>query len=279
LEKYPQETLKIDGNELFCEACAKPLINKGSTLKYHFAAASHAKAKVSFLARKSRQSQLFQYYSSLAMAENRNAPANQQAWRYQVVSAFLEAGIPLEKVNISSLHELLESGHPKLGVSTTLADFIPSVRDIELETIRDELGIPRASTGSSSSSTSSASECKVPAVGVYFDGTSRICEVLAIVIRFVMRNRIQQVPSPLHEILFIYLLFIYLFIYLFISIIRGNHTACCSGFNIHNFRTLNRINSQVAEQGNNMLQRVQYVSSCLLFVGSSRFVFSNSSAL
>jgi len=110
LKQFPSEPLAIDNDSLFCEACNnRPLVNKLSTLKNHIQSASHKEGKVTFEARKLRQKQLGEYFKKLAMKENRNAPVNQQVRRFEVVSALLEAGVPLHKLNSKAFKAILEN--------------------------------------------------------------------------------------------------------------------------------------------------------------------------
>ena len=64
-------------------------------------------------------------------------------WRFEVVAAFLSAGIPLHKLHLSPrLRGLLERGNHPLRSTRILSDYIPLVRNQEMEQLRVELLLP-----------------------------------------------------------------------------------------------------------------------------------------
>ncbi len=89
--------------------------------------------------------------------------------RVKVVEQFLKAGIPLAKVD--SLRGLLE-GALRLSHSSHLADYIPVIRREEKKRICEEID------GQD--------------VSVIFDGTTRLGEAMAVVLRFFLGWTIQQ---------------------------------------------------------------------------------------
>ena len=90
-------------------------------------------------------------------------PDSQQVYRVKVVTCFLKAAVPLRKLDCFC--ELLEEHAYRLSDRRHLFDLIPFVHSEEESKIRQEIsGKP---------------------VSVIFDGTTRLGEALAIVVRFV----------------------------------------------------------------------------------------------
>lgn len=88
----------------------------------------------------------------------------------KVVESFLKAGIPLAKVD--SMRELLEESSLRLTHSSHLSDYIPVVHKRENLEIREKI--------------------QGEDVAVTFDGTTRLGEALAIVIRFCKGWKVQH---------------------------------------------------------------------------------------
>lgn len=97
-------------------------------------------------------------------------PENQRVYRIKVVSSFLKARVPLNKID--SFREVLEDHGYRLHCRCTMSDHIPFVRSREISLIKDEMAEKN--------------------IGVIFDGTSRLGEALAIVVRFVEDWEIKQ---------------------------------------------------------------------------------------
>ena len=90
-------------------------------------------------------------------------PEQQQVYRIKVVTAFLKAGVPLSK--IESFRELLEENAYRLTDRRNMHDYVPFILKDEENRIRQEIDGKQLS--------------------IIFDGTSRLGEALAIVVRFV----------------------------------------------------------------------------------------------
>ena len=95
-------------------------------------------------------------------AKGETLPHDMRVYRFDLVQCLLSAGIPLSKVD--SLLSFLE----KYGLTSSshLREIIPSVLEKEKETLRTELSVAEACS-------------------VIFDGSTRLGEALAIVVRFV----------------------------------------------------------------------------------------------
>ena len=94
-------------------------------------------------------------------------PAEMQIFRFEVVESFLSSGIPLAKLD--ALRPLLEKHGHRLTSRSHMNELIPAVLEKEKNKLKDELQ-------------------GVKQVSVIFDGTARLGEALAIIIRYVQDN-------------------------------------------------------------------------------------------
>ena len=94
----------------------------------------------------------------------------ERVYRTRVVEGFLRAGIPL--VKIDEVHGLLEEGSFRLTHSSHLSDYIPPILKSEKQSIQKEI--------------------EGKEVSVVFDGTSRLGEALAVVLRYCSGWTIKQ---------------------------------------------------------------------------------------
>lgn len=101
-------------------------------------------------------------YNDKVHGKGETLPEDQQVFRVQVLTTFLKAGVPLEKLKY--FRDLLESGGSRLTDSRHMLDLIPFVQEQEMAAIKKEIG----------------GQC----VSVIFDGTTRVGEVLVIILRY-----------------------------------------------------------------------------------------------
>ena len=93
-------------------------------------------------------------------------------YRYELVETLLKAGIPLLKVD--SLRPFLEKYGHRLTSRNHLAEFIPMIRQKEIDFVKSEIAANSA-------------------FSVIFDGNTRLGEALAIIVRFIDKDcNIQQ---------------------------------------------------------------------------------------
>ena len=88
-------------------------------------------------------------------------------FRFELTESSLSAGIPLSKID--DLRPFLEKHGHRLTSSGHLSELIPSILEKEIEKVKSELQ-------------------SVDEVSIIFDGTTRLGEALAVVIRFVQEN-------------------------------------------------------------------------------------------
>ena len=89
-------------------------------------------------------------------------PDKERLWGVEVVGCFLRAGVALSKID--ALRPLLEKNATKLTTRSHLADLIPFILEEE--------------------KAASKAELKGRFLSVVFDGSTRLGEALAIVVRF-----------------------------------------------------------------------------------------------
>lgn len=97
-------------------------------------------------------------------------PDDQRLYRVKVVMAFLRAGIPIAKLEY--LRDILEENALRLTDNRQMLDLVPFILDEERSKIRAEI--------------------KGKYISIIFDGTSRMGEVLAVVVRYLDDWSIKQ---------------------------------------------------------------------------------------
>ena len=111
--------------------------------------------------------ELLKTYDKEAQPAGVQISMEERVYRAKVVEQFLKARVPLAKID--SLRELLEENAFRLAHSSHLADYIPP---LHLRSIRQQI--------------------QRKDVALIFDGTSRLGEALAMVIRFHSGWKIKQ---------------------------------------------------------------------------------------
>ena len=169
IKDFPNEYLAVRNGKLFCTDCREEL-----TVKNHISSGDkHRKAKERLAKKEARERdivQSLQAYDKEVEPASTNVSMEQRVYRVKVVEQFLRAGIALVKVD--SLRGLLEEGALKLTHSSHLADYVPVIQGEEKKWIRSEID------GQD--------------VAIIFDGTTRLGEALAVVLRFFSGWKIQQ---------------------------------------------------------------------------------------
>ena len=104
-------------------------------------------------------------------------PHDMHLYRFDLIQSFLTAGIPLSKIDY--LRSFLEKYGHRLTSQSHLRELIPSVLQKEKETLKSELS-------------------KAKVVSTIFDGSTRLGEALAIIVRFVdsQWNVQQRLETP-----------------------------------------------------------------------------------
>ena len=166
LREFPNEALSVSAGKLFCTACREELALKVTVIRQHLKSNKHTLGKER-LQRKDGQekdiAEAFAAYNEKEHLAGETLSKDTQVYRIKVVSTFLKAGVPLNKLD--TFRELLEENGPRLAGRRSLSDLIPFIREREVAQIRREIAGKK--------------------VSAIFDGTTRLGEALVIVLRFV----------------------------------------------------------------------------------------------
>ena len=155
-----------NGKKLFCRCCPKELENILGTIKTHIGSKAHKDKLVRWIEKNKSDTEvkefLEQYFAEHPEEKTASVSTEVQHYRWRVVEACLYAGIPMEKID--HLRELLERGGTELTASNNLKAMVPKIERFELERLRKELEGQR--------------------VCVIFDGTTRLGECIAVLLRW-----------------------------------------------------------------------------------------------
>ena len=173
VREFPNECFTVSAKVLFCEACRQEVSLRNSIIKNHISSAKHSKMKESMKARKVRNEDIakcLKQYDEQEHPSGEHLPEAQRVYRIKVVTAFLKAGVPLNKIDL--FRDVFEECGYRLACRRTMSDHIPFIRSREIAAIKEEMADRN--------------------ISVIFDGTTRLGEALAIVIRFVHDWEIKQ---------------------------------------------------------------------------------------
>ena len=170
IRDHPGQHLEYVRGQLKCNACHEILAQKKSTVDRHMKSKKHLAGIARITADRKESRTIFQCLQRQDKQENASGttlPANLRLFRFEVVETLLLAGIPISKVDI--LRPLLEKYGQRLTSSSHMNDLIPVVLDKAKEKLKAELNIVREAS-------------------IIFDGTARLGEALAIVVRYVQQD-------------------------------------------------------------------------------------------
>ena len=168
--EYPNQHFAVVSGRLRCNACSETLALKKSSLDKHIKSNKHTKGISRIMKDKKESQSIIQCLNKM---DNRDHPSgstlpqDMRLFRFEIVQNFLSGGIPLTKID--TVRPLFEKYGQRLTSVTHLAELIPAVLEKEKETIKNELK-------------------DINEVSVIFDGTARLGEALAIVVRYVQDN-------------------------------------------------------------------------------------------
>ena len=166
LKKFPNEQLSISAGKLFCNACREELSLKSSSLSNHLKSQKHQDGKRRLQKKEACERDIAK---QLAVYNEDNCTVGEtltestQIFRVKVVSTFLRGGIPLNKLDI--FREMFEETGYRLTDKRNMFDLIPFIQKREVDAIIEEI--------------------KGKDISVCFDGTTRLGEALAIVLRYI----------------------------------------------------------------------------------------------
>lgn len=166
VREFDKESLTMSHGHLFCSACREQLSLKRSIIKNHIQSSKHQKSKQRLESKEARERDIadsLRKYNETTHLRGETLPEDQQVYRVKVVTAFLKAGIALNKLD--SFRDILEDNAFRLSDRRNMHDYIPFILKEEESHIRSEIQDQQLS--------------------VIFDGTSRLGEALAVLLRFV----------------------------------------------------------------------------------------------
>ena len=166
VSEFKDESLVVSNGKLFCNACREELNLKKSSVKNHISSVKHKNGKVQLQAKAKRERDIadaLQKHNGEQHLRGETLPIDQQVYRVKVVSCFLRAAVPLNKMQ--HFRNLLEENAYRLTDRHYMSDLIPFILQQEQHCIQNEI------SGKD--------------VSVIFDGTTRLGEALAIVLRYI----------------------------------------------------------------------------------------------
>ncbi len=182
VSEFPDELLTVSSvGKLFCKACREVLSVKKSTVDDHVKSTKHSESKKKVNEKESREIDIAEAHNEVTHQKGETLPKEVSIYRVKVVRTFLRAGVPINKVNI--FRPLLEENAFRLCDTRHLLDLIPFILNEEKKRLKKEL--------------------EGKSLAVTFDGTTRLGEVMAVVVRFISNWRIHQhvdslLLPPLH---------------------------------------------------------------------------------
>ena len=142
VSEVPDQSLTLSSGKLHCQACSTVLSKKKSIVSNHTPTQRH---KEMILARAQQLERLLLLMQSFETYQKRHGSMlsgmrltaavsdEETVQRIQTVTNFIQAGIPLAKVNL--LRPLIENNNFRVKDSTHLAQYIPFVLESEKEKI------------------------------------------------------------------------------------------------------------------------------------------------
>ena len=164
--EYPKEPFTVASGKLFCQGYCEELPLKKSSIEYHIKSGKHDDGKKKLQKRKANDldiAQSLMKYNKEVHGQGETLPEQQQVFRVKVVKSFLQAGVPLGKID--HFRALFEETGYCLTDKRFLFDLIPFILEEEKARIKQSI--------------------QGQFLSVIFDGTSHSGEALAILVRFV----------------------------------------------------------------------------------------------
>jgi hypothetical protein len=163
----------VTGKKLFCNACREELSLRKNIVTNHIASSKHKRGKEKLQHKEARERDIakcLKAYDEINHPAGETLPMEQRVYRLKVLKTFLRAAVPLTKLD--AFRDLLEENMFRLTDRRHMCDMVPHIVTQEKADIKAEIqGKP---------------------VSVIFDGTTRLGEAMAIVIRFVDESFVIQ---------------------------------------------------------------------------------------
>ena len=171
VRQFPDENFIVRDGKLFCNACRQILSTKKSVLKIHVSSKKHQDGKQKLKRSKLREQTIAEAFKREESSKSKDStlPVEECAYRLEVVTEFLKAGIPIAKTDM--LRSLLEKNGYRLTGSSNLGLYVSMALKQEIEQIKQELEMPEQ-VGLTRD------------ISVIFDGGTRQGEAIVIIVRF-----------------------------------------------------------------------------------------------
>lgn len=170
VKEYPNQHFVVVSKKLRCNACSETLSLKKSSIDKHVKSNKHTSG-ISCIAKDKKESQTImeciQRRDKREHPSGSTLPAEMRLFRFEIVECVISGGIPVSKVDI--LRPLLEKYGHRLTSRSNLSEIIPAVLEKEKQKIQSELQ-------------------NVKEASVIFDGTARLGEAVAIILRYVQED-------------------------------------------------------------------------------------------
>ena len=167
VNEYPDENFTVVSGNLFCRGCREQLKLKSSTIKNHIKSEKHCDGKKRLAINETVERDIASACErSTVRLEGDTLPVSQQVYRVRVVTSFLKAGVPLNKLDY--FRGVLEEDGLRLTDRSHMSNLVPLILEKEKQLLKEEIA------GKS--------------VSIAFDGTSRLGEAMVIVARYVTED-------------------------------------------------------------------------------------------
>ena len=171
LKEFKDDYLTVVSGKLRCDACKETISKKKSSVKKHILSQKHIKSKDVIKKSKMKDQSIRGLMARSSKAKGSTLPEDMRLYRYELVETLLKAGIPLSKTDI--MRPFLEKYGHRLTSRSHLAEFIPLILKKEKDTVKAEIAANDD-------------------LSIIFDGSTRLGEALAIVVRFIDQWNVQQ---------------------------------------------------------------------------------------
>ena len=163
IREFHHQSLMDDNGMIFCRCCKEKIRNIKGTINTHVTSPTHTANYAAWLRKHATQVEvkafLSEYFKANPKDEMSSIPADVLLYRYDVMETFLAAGLPPSKID--DLKGLLRGD---VVSSKHMLDFVPKVEAFEFQRLREEI--------------------KGQKVTVIFDGTTRLGEAVAVLLRW-----------------------------------------------------------------------------------------------
>ena len=102
VRQFPDENFIVREGKLFCNACRQILSTKKSVLKIHVSSKKHQDGKQKLKRSKLREQTIAEAFKTEESSKSKDStlPVEECAYRLEVVTEFLKAGIPIAKTDM-----------------------------------------------------------------------------------------------------------------------------------------------------------------------------------